>query len=62
MSAAEFEREFEFDMPKNDDCIVFYCKTGERAERAALECLQAGYSNVKNYRGSFEVRTLASQP
>eukprot|EP00013_Stygamoeba_regulata_P025339 CAMPEP_0177653912 /NCGR_PEP_ID=MMETSP0447-20121125/14006_1 /TAXON_ID=0 /ORGANISM="Stygamoeba regulata, Strain BSH-02190019" /LENGTH=117 /DNA_ID=CAMNT_0019157435 /DNA_START=8 /DNA_END=361 /DNA_ORIENTATION=- len=37
--------------PKEGDRLVFHCRTGRRATRAATEVSGLGYSNVKVYKG-----------
>lgn len=53
MPAHEFEDKFEFDKPKADQEVVFYCKAGIRSHAAAEVARQAGYKKVGEYQGSW---------
>ena len=46
-----FEEQFGFEKPTMDQTIVFTCKAGIRSHYACAYAMQAGYSNVVNYRG-----------
>lgn len=53
LSDAEFKEKFGRDKPKVDEEVVFHCKMGGRAGKAADTAITLGYKNVKNYKGSF---------
>lgn len=53
LSDAEFKAKYGRDKPKADQEVVFHCKMGGRAGRAAESAMGLGYKNVKNYKGSF---------
>jgi rhodanese-related sulfurtransferase len=55
MTPAEFERKYGFAKPDaKQDHVVFYCRSGARAEKAALQFRASGYERAQNYRGSFK--------
>ncbi len=53
LSDAQFKQKFGRDKPNFDNEVVFHCKMGGRAGKAAEAALGLGYKNVKNYKGSF---------
>jgi rhodanese-related sulfurtransferase len=53
LSDAEFKEKFGRDKPTADQEVVFHCKMGGRAGRAADTATNLGFKNVKNYKGSF---------
>lgn len=55
MNPETFFKTFGFEKPKTDDKVVFYCRSGVRAEKATLLFKNTGhYTNAHNYRGSFK--------
>lgn len=53
LSDDEFKAKYGRDKPKEDQEVVFHCKMGGRAGRAAESAKNLGFKNVKNYKGSF---------
>ncbi|KAI9277162.1 Rhodanese-like domain-containing protein [Phascolomyces articulosus] len=53
MSPEEFEEEFGFERPKEDDKIIVYCQAGIRSNNAADFLREIGYKSVMNYPGSY---------
>ncbi|KAG2222236.1 hypothetical protein INT45_010649, partial [Circinella minor] len=53
MSSEEFEEEFGFKRPKEDDKIIVYCQAGIRSNNAANFLREIGYKNILNYPGSY---------
>ncbi|KAG8925438.1 hypothetical protein FRC03_008827 [Tulasnella sp. 419] len=49
----EFEAKHGFNKPSKDQEVIFYCRSGKRSETAAREAHRQGYTNVKNYSGSW---------
>jgi rhodanese-related sulfurtransferase len=47
-----FKREFGVDKPKKGDLLIFSCRSGVRSEKAGVQALADGYTDVGNYRGS----------
>ena len=54
LSSDQFKQQYGFDQPTRDDHIVYYCRSGVRAENAAMMSEAMGWRNVHNYRGSFQ--------
>jgi rhodanese-related sulfurtransferase len=54
LPAEDFEDRFGFTKPDAGAEIVFYCKAGIRSKNAAGLAKQAGFSNVKEYPGSWD--------
>ena len=52
LSEDEFKSKYNFEKPKQDDKIIFYCRSGARAGKACDAFLSFGYKNVSNYKGS----------
>ncbi|KAI9485087.1 Rhodanese-like domain-containing protein [Zychaea mexicana] len=53
MSAEEFEEEYGFERPNEDDKIIVYCQAGIRSANAADFLREIGYKVVLNYPGSY---------
>lgn len=49
----QFQKKFGCKKPDKDTEVIFYCKIGVRSLKAAQEAQQLGFSNVKNYKGSW---------
>ncbi|KAG8882495.1 hypothetical protein FRB98_003624 [Tulasnella sp. 332] len=49
----EFEDKHGFKKPGKDQEFVVYCRSGKRSATASDEAKQRGYTNVKNYSGSW---------
>jgi len=47
----DFKAQFGFDKPQLDETLVFTCKAGIRAEKAANLAVVEGYSNIVVYTG-----------
>ena len=54
MDEETFEEEFGFPKFQKEDNVMLYCRTGVRSDQAARILLANGFSNVKNYKGSFQ--------
>ncbi|XP_061401105.1 rhodanese domain-containing protein CG4456-like [Musca vetustissima] len=52
-SAEEFKQKFVREKPSLDSPIVFYCRSGRRSQEAAETAVALGYTNIKNYKGSW---------
>jgi rhodanese-related sulfurtransferase len=52
LSEEDFQAKCGFPKPSSDSTIVFSCKAGKRAEKAAAKAKQDGYDNVVVYSGS----------
>ncbi|CCA75301.1 hypothetical protein PIIN_09286 [Serendipita indica DSM 11827] len=52
-SPDEFRRLHGFTKPRPDQEIVFYCRSGRRSATAADSARDNGYTNIKNYSGSW---------
>ncbi|CAO1305562.1 unnamed protein product [Diamesa hyperborea] len=53
LSAADFKSKFQREKPSPDTEVIFHCKMGGRAGKAADTAAQLGFKNVKNYKGSW---------
>lgn len=53
LDPAAFLQKFKFEMPLKDSPIIFYCRSGARAGRACDDAVLAGFTNVANYKGSW---------
>ena len=54
LSPDEFRDRYGFDKPHPQDAeVVFYCKAGVRSHAAASMAIQAGYTRVGEYKGSW---------
>jgi len=53
MPAIHFKEAHGFEKPEKDQEIIFYCRSGKRSATAADEAKQRGYTNIKNYSGSW---------
>jgi rhodanese-related sulfurtransferase len=51
MSEEDFEENFGFAKPKQDETIIFTCKAGIRSMHAAQYAAMNGYSKLVNYSG-----------
>ncbi|WWC66380.1 uncharacterized protein I206_100281 [Kwoniella pini CBS 10737] len=49
----DFQKEFAFSKPTYDQNIIFFCRSGKRSANAAELANEKGYSNVRNYVGSW---------
>jgi rhodanese-related sulfurtransferase len=47
-----FKREFGVDKPRKGDVLVFSCRSGVRSEKAGVQALADGFTDVHNYKGS----------
>jgi rhodanese-related sulfurtransferase len=54
LSPEDFEDRFGFEKPDTNSEVVFYCKAGIRSKGAAILANEAGYTNIKEYRPSFD--------
>ncbi|XP_064455786.1 rhodanese domain-containing protein CG4456-like isoform X2 [Ornithodoros turicata] len=53
-TAPEFRAKYGFDQPAKNIPLVFSCRSGRRATAAAEAAIEAGYTNVRVYKGSFQ--------
>ncbi|SAM05399.1 hypothetical protein [Absidia glauca] len=53
LSADDFEAEFGFPKPDQNDTMVVYCQAGIRSAKAAGFLSQLGYEKIQNYQGSW---------
>ena len=49
----DFESIYSFPRPQYDAPLVFYCRSGRRSEQAINFVSQRGWSNTRNYEGSW---------
>ncbi|KAF2668534.1 Rhodanese-like protein [Microthyrium microscopicum] len=54
LDSEAFEDTFGFEKPDSEREVLVYCKAGIRSARAAKLAVEAGYGNVKEYRGSWD--------
>ncbi|EFC49181.1 predicted protein [Naegleria gruberi] len=52
LSDEEFEKQVGKKKPSKNDQIVTYCKLGGRAQKAADQLVELGYTNVHCFKGS----------
>jgi rhodanese-related sulfurtransferase len=53
LSAEDFEDKFGFPKPGPEEEVVFYCRAGVRSKAAATLAESLGFTNVREYRGSW---------
>ncbi|KAI8119681.1 Heat shock protein 67B2 [Lucilia cuprina] len=53
VKAEDFKQKYGRDKPAADMQLIFTCRSGRRAQQAAEIAVQLGYTNVKNYKGSW---------
>ncbi|XP_055322401.1 rhodanese domain-containing protein CG4456-like isoform X2 [Sitodiplosis mosellana] len=53
LSDGQFKTKYNRSKPKLTDEVIFHCRIGMRSENAAIAANKLGYSNVKNYKGSW---------
>ena len=53
LSDAAFEAKYGFKKPTKENELVFYCRAGVRSTTASHAAQSSGYSNIKNYKGSW---------
>ncbi|XP_058457050.1 uncharacterized protein LOC131434400 [Malaya genurostris] len=53
LSDDEFKSKFGRSKPQSDTEIIFHCKLGGRAQKAADTAIGLGYKNARNYKGSW---------
>ncbi|XP_013110581.1 rhodanese domain-containing protein CG4456 [Stomoxys calcitrans] len=49
----EFKSKYGRDKPLENTTVIFYCRSGRRSQQAAEFAVALGYTNVKNYKGSW---------
>ncbi|PVG01938.1 Rhodanese-like protein [Serendipita vermifera] len=52
-SPEEFHAKHGFQKPQKDQEIIFYCRSGKRSASAADSAKDNGFTNIKNYSGSW---------
>ncbi|KAG5669947.1 hypothetical protein PVAND_000236 [Polypedilum vanderplanki] len=53
LSDSEFQAKYQRNKPNPSDELIFHCKLGGRAQKAAEAAIGLGFTNVKNYKGSW---------
>ncbi|KAI8342119.1 Rhodanese-like domain-containing protein [Chlamydoabsidia padenii] len=53
MSPDDFEAQFGFPKPDQNDSLVVYCQAGIRSAKAAGYLSQIGFKKIQNYQGSW---------
>ncbi|KAL3901222.1 MAG: hypothetical protein SGCHY_000785 [Lobulomycetales sp.] len=53
MTQADFTRVYGFDKPDMDAPLIFYCRVGKRSAVAQYIARKLGYTDVRNYVGSW---------
>ncbi|XP_062540706.1 rhodanese domain-containing protein CG4456-like isoform X1 [Armigeres subalbatus] len=53
LSADEFKEKYGRDKPSPDQEVIFHCKLGGRAQTATDLATRLGYTNARNYKGSW---------
>lgn len=53
MDGGDFTKTFGFHKPDHKQKLVFYCKTGKRSASALSLAKSKGFTNVRNYTGSW---------
>lgn len=57
----DFERIYSFPRPTYDAPLIFYCRSGLRSEQAIKFANQRGWTNTRNYKGSWTDWVLNEQ-
>jgi rhodanese-related sulfurtransferase len=52
LNEKEFKEKFNFEKPKKNETLIFYCRSGARAQLATDAIEKLGYNSVINYKGS----------
>ncbi|CRK95645.1 CLUMA_CG009103, isoform A [Clunio marinus] len=52
-SSEEFKAKYQHEKPSSDQEIIFHCKIGGRAQKGAEQAASLGFTNVRNYKGSW---------
>ncbi|KAF9507431.1 hypothetical protein BS47DRAFT_1488836 [Hydnum rufescens UP504] len=52
-SPDSFRNTYGFERPEKDQEIIFYCRSGKRSTTASEHAQRLGWTNVKNYTGSW---------
>ncbi|XP_050096885.1 rhodanese domain-containing protein CG4456 isoform X3 [Anopheles aquasalis] len=53
LAESEFKARYGREKPANDTEIIFHCKMGGRAQKATDLATSLGYTNARNYKGSW---------
>ncbi|CAL1696527.1 unnamed protein product [Somion occarium] len=53
LNHTDFEKKFGFAKPRQDQELVFYCRSGKRSTTACDVAKRNGYKNILNYKGSW---------
>uniref|UniRef100_A0A2M4AXY3 Putative heat shock protein n=1 Tax=Anopheles triannulatus TaxID=58253 RepID=A0A2M4AXY3_9DIPT len=53
LAETEFKARYGREKPTNDTEIIFHCKMGGRAQKATDLATSLGYTNARNYKGSW---------
>ncbi|XP_055628380.1 rhodanese domain-containing protein CG4456-like isoform X2 [Toxorhynchites rutilus septentrionalis] len=53
LPADEFKAKYGRDKPQPDTEVIFHCKLGGRAQKAADTATNLGFTNARNYKGSW---------
>ncbi|OQV13182.1 hypothetical protein BV898_12610 [Hypsibius exemplaris] len=52
LAPSQLNARYGLDLKSRTDEVVFHCRSGVRSEKACVMARNAGYKNVKNYKGS----------
>ena len=52
-SEESWRKQYKAEPIDEDTQITLYCRSGARSDQAARVAVQAGFENVKNYKGSY---------
>ncbi|KAF8624783.1 hypothetical protein AX15_005673 [Amanita polypyramis BW_CC] len=53
LSQEDFKARHGFEKPKQDQEVIFYCRSGMRSSTASDVAKRNGYTNISNYKGSW---------
>ncbi|KAG8831413.1 hypothetical protein FRC17_003191 [Serendipita sp. 399] len=53
LPAPQFREKYGFTKPPKDSDVIFYCRSGKRSASAADSAKDNGFTNIKNYSGSW---------
>ncbi|RXW24737.1 hypothetical protein EST38_g1122 [Candolleomyces aberdarensis] len=62
LNAEPFKEKFNFDKPRHDQEVIFYCRSGKRSTTASDVAKRNGYKNILNYTGSWLEWTEKQNP
>lgn len=53
LPAVTWKEKFNFEKPRRDQEVIFYCRSGKRSSSAADVAKRNGFTNIHNYKGSW---------